>query len=57
MIRTVLLPYSHEEFSDFRAGGLSAEKMEKENENLQVIHGHKKNLIAMNTRGNVMRQI
>ena len=57
MIRTVLLLYSHEEYSDFRASGLGAEKMEKENKKLQVIHRHKKNLIALNARGNVMRQI
>ena len=31
--------------------------MEKKNEKLQVIQLHKKNIIAMNTRGNVMTQI
>ena len=49
--------YSHEEHGEFRASELGAEKMEKENKKLQVIHRHKKNLIAMNTSGNAMMHI
>ena len=30
---------------------------EKKNKKCQVIHRHKKNIIAMNTRGNVMTQV
>ena len=52
MIRQVILASG-----DFRESDLGAEKMEKKYKKLQVIHRHKKNLIAMNTRGNVMTQI
>ena len=58
VIRAEQLLYSHEEFGDFRASGVGAEKMKKENKKLQVTHRDKKSLIAaIITRGNVMTQI